>query len=280
MPEASEDTHDWKESLRTWAKAAALRPPTARAAAMSPPTAKAAALLPPLPSFTAVLNKSVSAAVNQCKQSFLRDLSEAVDPDRLNFGPDAGATPDQADTWWRGFFARPQAEQDRVRQVLLSMVKSNVELVKMQAEERKVKEIVGRFTKAGSDKKTQELEATVKSLARQLRSRRRKRGGKRIHALTPKQTEALLMLGECAGNYAKAARRIGIDRKSFEERCKAAYGKLGRQGMKRQQIEINKALVARLPRDRREQEVVATHDDGPAALEGRKPRKVTRNRRG
>lgn len=295
MPEAAEDTHDWKERVRTLAKAAglrppstsitlakaaALRPPTARATIMCSPTAKDATRLPPFPSFMAVLNTSVSAAVNQCKQSFLRDLCEAVDPDGLNFGPEAGAKPDQADAWWRGFFARPQAEQDRVRQVLLSMVKSKGKLIKVQAERLKIKEAMDRITKAQLEKRAKELEAKVQSQARQLRSRRRKRGGESIRPLTEKQTEALYIFAVCNGNYAEAARRIGIDRKSFEERCKAAYVKLGHKGMKRYEMEISKALVARLPRDRRGQEVVAADDDGPAALEGRKPRKATRNRRG
>jgi class 3 adenylate cyclase len=111
--------------------------------------------------------------VNQCKQSFLRDLCKAVDPDGLNFGPDAGATPDQADAWWRGFFARPQAEQDRVRQVLLSMVKSKGELIKVQAEGLKIKEAMDRVTKGQLEKKAKELQAKVQSLARQLRSRRK-----------------------------------------------------------------------------------------------------------
>jgi class 3 adenylate cyclase len=176
MPEAAEDTHDWKEILRTWAKAEGLRPrSTARAAVMCSPTAKAAAMVPPFPSFTAVLNTSVSAAVNQCKQSFLRDLCEAVDPDRLIFGPEAGAKPDQADAWWRGFFARPQAEQDRVRQILLSRVKSTGELVKAQADELNIKEGMDRVTIAGLEKEVKERAAEVQSLTRQLRSRRKRK---------------------------------------------------------------------------------------------------------
>jgi predicted DNA-binding protein (UPF0251 family) len=130
---------------------------------------------------------------------------------------------------------------------------------------------------------SQFVEDAVRQAARDKKAtpkkRRRPPLAGSVRPLTAKQTEALYVLAQCNGNYAEAARRLKIDRKSFEERCSAAYGKLGQKGMKRHATEISKALISRLPRDLRGQEALAADDDGPAALEGRKPQ-VPRNRRG
>ena len=46
--------------------------------------------------------------------------------------------------------------------------------------------------------------------------------------LTPRQTEVIQIVGECKGNIAEAARRLGIDRKTVDEAYKAGMAKLGK----------------------------------------------------
>jgi predicted DNA-binding protein (UPF0251 family) len=194
----------------------------------------------------------------------------------IGFRPPADLKPEEQEAWWLLLYST----EDKFPNVIWDMI-----LREIEAGPRLIVEAAAKAALEWAKPKTATIVRQAEEITRlikqvRVRPRRRKRGGKTIRPLTDKQAEALFMLGLCNGNYAEAARRIGIDRKSFEERCKAAYGKLGRKGMKLQEIEFNKALVARLPRDRRGQEAVAVHDDGPAALEGRKPQKVTRNRRG
>jgi hypothetical protein len=235
-------------------------------------------------------NAELFARLNHMK-SFrrFRALCEAI-----GFKPPDGASEAKVAAWWLGFSEMPEDFHDKLWQLFADHIEGRRQLWANFQQVLSVNATLSTKTASWIEKwsrrtndliacqalKVKKLEDMAESLARRVRPCRRKRGGESIRPLTPKQAEALHTLGECAGNYAKAARRIGIDRKSFEERCKAAYGKLGRKGTKRHEMEINKALVAKLPRDGRGQEVVATHDDGPAALENRKPRKVTRNRRG
>jgi DNA-binding NarL/FixJ family response regulator len=56
--------------------------------------------------------------------------------------------------------------------------------------------------------------------------------GKRC-ALTPKQVEVVQIVGECKGNIAEAARKLGRDPKTIAECFKAATKKLGKEPVKR-----------------------------------------------
>jgi predicted DNA-binding protein (UPF0251 family) len=88
---------------------------------------------------------------------------------------------------------------------------------------------------------------------RQRRKRRRRKSGAAPRPLTAKQTEAAQIVGECKGNLAEAARRLGIDRKTLQERYEGALSKLGRQAVKHR--------VQSLPLDRRGQERLSCDDD-------------------
>jgi predicted DNA-binding protein (UPF0251 family) len=71
--------------------------------------------------------------------------------------------------------------------------------------------------------------------------------------LTAKQTEAVQIVGECKGNLAEAARRLGIDRATLKERYEAASEKLGKRAVKH--------ATKSLPTDRRGQENLSRYDD-------------------
>ena len=102
------------------------------------------------------------------------------------------------------------------------------------------------------------------------RKRRRRKTPQNPRPITAKQTEAMQIVGECQGNLAEAARRIGINPKSLRERYDAACKKLGRKAVK--------AMTKSFPKDRRGQEDVASSDDGPGSL--RDNPHVRRDRRG
>jgi hypothetical protein len=225
-------------------------------------------------------NEEVFARLNRMKLfRRFRALCEAI-----GFKPPDGAGQAKAAAYWLCLLEQPEDFHDKLWRLFADYIGGMQQ--RWAATERLLSATETVLTKTtpllaeGFNRKNALIARQAEALARRMRSRRRKRGGGTIRPLTSKQAEALHMLALCNGNYAEAARRIRIDRKSFEERCEAAYGKLGRKGMKRHEIEINKALVTKLPRDERGQEVVVADDDGPAALEGRKPRKATRSRRG
>jgi hypothetical protein len=71
--------------------------------------------------------------------------------------------------------------------------------------------------------------------------------------LTAKEVEAVQIVGECKGNIAEAARRLGKDRKTVDEAYKSGLGKLGKEPVKRG--------TQTLPRDRRGQTYLAADDD-------------------
>lgn len=75
---------------------------------------------------------------------------------------------------------------------------------------------------------------------------RRKRDSGKVRPLTPKQTEAVQIVGECKGNIAEAARRLGVDRKTIGQHYAAGLAKLGRAAPA-------KHATRRLPEDRRGQ---------------------------
>ncbi len=85
--------------------------------------------------------------------------------------------------------------------------------------------------------------------------RRRKSTNTKVNPLTPQQTEAIRLDGECKGNMSDVGRRMGISRQCAKQHLEAAYKKLGINASK-------KATTERLKTDRRGQEVVHdNHDD-------------------
>lgn len=66
--------------------------------------------------------------------------------------------------------------------------------------------------------------------------------------LTPRQSEAIQLAGECKGNLAKAARQMGVDRKTFVQHYKAGLAKLGTKA-----AGPNRMKPQKLPTDRRGQ---------------------------
>jgi predicted DNA-binding protein (UPF0251 family) len=81
---------------------------------------------------------------------------------------------------------------------------------------------------------------------------RRRRMRQEPRPLTPKQTEAMQIVGECEGDLAEAARKVGICRKSLAERYSAALKKIGLTA-----AQYLKPKTVSLPRDRRGQVAVA-----------------------
>ena len=73
--------------------------------------------------------------------------------------------------------------------------------------------------------------------------------------LTPRQVEVVQVVGECKGNVAAAARRLGRDRKTVEESYRAGMTKLGKT------VYHSRDKTLLLARDRRGQETVSEGDD-------------------
>lgn len=118
-----------------------------------------------------------------------------------------------------------------------------------------------------------ETEAAVPAARAKRAENRRRRPplASKVRPLTAKQTEALQIVGECKGSYADAAKRMGLNRKTVKQHYEVACRKMG--------YSVSKTKTLSIPLDRRGQENVAGPDDGPAALESRKP-VVSRDRRG
>lgn len=83
--------------------------------------------------------------------------------------------------------------------------------------------------------------------------KRRRRSDKRQRPLTVKQTEAVQIVGECGGNIASAAQRMGLDRKTVKQHYDAAMAKLGRRVIKHNTTPIQ--------HDNRGQASITTDDD-------------------
>jgi hypothetical protein len=94
----------------------------------------------------------------------------------------------------------------------------------------------------------------VEDLAAAKRIRRRRTPDRRAKPLTPRQAEAMQMVGEHKGNYSAAARAMGVT----PQRVRALYGeacqKLGISATK-------KGKAGRLPTDRRGQPTVAAESE-------------------
>jgi hypothetical protein len=79
----------------------------------------------------------------------------------------------------------------------------------------------------------EEAAAGGPTLPRRRKRRRRATAGKRkSRSLTSRQTEVVQIVGECKGNLAEAARRLGRDRKTVEETYRVALAKLGKEPVK------------------------------------------------
>lgn len=98
-----------------------------------------------------------------------------------------------------------------------------------------------------------ELKASPQAVSITPLKRRRRRAERPAKPLTAKQTEALQIVGECKGNLAEAAGRLGIDRKSLKERYDTALKKLGRTHLK--------YVTEQIRQDLRGQANVAEEDD-------------------
>lgn len=96
--------------------------------------------------------------------------------------------------------------------------------------------------------------AEQRSKAKRTVTGRRRRQSPQPKPLTPKQTEALKLHGDCQNNIAEIARRMKIGRKTAEQHVKAAFKKLGKS------VPL-KAKTTQLKTDRRGQSDVIESDD-------------------
>ncbi len=105
----------------------------------------------------------------------------------------------------------------------------------------------------------QALEKARKWLKTQKRpKRKRKRASdkpRKPRPLTPRQIEVAQIVGECKGNMAVAARRLGRDRSTVAEIYGAAMAKLGKEAVR--SPDKTRLFV----RDKRGQEAVSREDD-------------------
>ena len=97
---------------------------------------------------------------------------------------------------------------------------------------------------------------------------RRKRQALDLRPLTEKQAEAVHIVGECGGNIAAAAKRLGHNRKTVKQHYEAAMSKMGRKVVKkftrqdkpenwRQLPAAKRHGTRQLPADRRRQIAVS-----------------------
>jgi len=78
------------------------------------------------------------------------------------------------------------------------------------------------------------------------RRKRRKVGSNEPKPLTPKETEAVHLVGEHKGNMTAGAKAMGISRQAAQKRYDKAMKKLSKTGVRNPQTQA-------LPRDRRGQ---------------------------
>jgi DNA-binding CsgD family transcriptional regulator len=95
---------------------------------------------------------------------------------------------------------------------------------------------------------------------RQKKRTRRPAIEKNPRPLTPRQTEVMQIVGECKGNFAQAARQIGLNRKTVEQHYIAATKKLGMHAVRA--AERKPKAPQRLPEDHRQQVDAFKNEDG------------------
>jgi hypothetical protein len=93
--------------------------------------------------------------------------------------------------------------------------------------------------------------------AQLLPATRKRRAGKppKPRPLTARQTEVIQIVGNCNGNIAKAAKRLGLNRKTVDEAYRAGMGKLGKT------VVTSRDKTRLLARDRRGQCDLSEDDD-------------------
>lgn len=96
------------------------------------------------------------------------------------------------------------------------------------------------------------LDAAAKGLERPRKKTKQRKPGKTI-PLTEKQLEAVHIVGECKGNIAEAARRIGKDHKTVKQHYDAGMKKMGKAAVTHKSHSM--------PKDRRDQENITKEDD-------------------
>ena len=101
---------------------------------------------------------------------------------------------------------------------------------------------------------------------------RRRRAGQpqRPRPLTARQAEVIQIVGECKGNVAEAAIRLGRDRKTIDESYRAGMAKLGKNVCRK------KKTGRLIPRDKRGQADVADIDDQRRDSDDEQSRKYRR----
>jgi DNA-binding CsgD family transcriptional regulator len=99
------------------------------------------------------------------------------------------------------------------------------------------------------------LDECIKDFRPKTAKRRRATKPRKPRPLTPRQTEVVQIVGECKGNVAAAARRLGRDRKTVAQNYTAAMAKLGKEVFR------SRDKTRLLARDRRGQETVSVEDD-------------------
>jgi DNA-binding NarL/FixJ family response regulator len=97
------------------------------------------------------------------------------------------------------------------------------------------------------------LEEQAPAVERKRPKRRRRKTDAVPRPLTAKQAEAIQIVGECKGNFAQAADRIGRDRATVRQHYNAGMKKLGRTAVKHR--------TQQLPSDKRGQDSVSSDDD-------------------
>jgi DNA-binding CsgD family transcriptional regulator len=112
----------------------------------------------------------------------------------------------------------------------------------------------GQIVQAEAAKARSQDGASRPPASKPKRTRRPSRARK-PRPLTPRQTEVVQIVGECKGDIAEAARRLGKNRKTVEEAYRAGMTKLGKT------VYHSKGKTRLLARDRRGQENISEGDD-------------------
>lgn len=102
------------------------------------------------------------------------------------------------------------------------------------------------------------------------KGKKRKRQSDVFRPITPAQAEAIQVVGECKGNIAEAARRLGKDPKTVKQSYEAGLKKIGGKAVK----PTTKAIAT----DRRGQSDVADIDDARRDIDSDESRKFRRRK--